>query len=441
MLHPVQKAFKIRAYLTPDQRRAFAQAEGATRYVRRRVLTEMDGHFKATGTRKSLLEMGREVTQWKQREETAWLKDIPSDVIIQELRDLKQAFENFFRALKGKQPGRKVGYPKLKRKSASGAIRFAFDHRHPGKVAGWTGKKVILPKLGMIKLAQPERLPVEMPKLVTLSRDSGGRFFISFSVKQTIEPLPETGVSVGVDLGLIDLAVLSDGTRIPALKELKKKERYLRRQQRILSRRQGSKPGEKKSRRYLKQLRKVNRMHCRMADARRDYAHKASRAIIEKADVIALEDLNVKGMMKNPRLSKALSDAAFRLLRTCLEYKGHWYGRTVCYADRFAATTKICHECDHRVDEMPLSVRTWTCPGCGTLHDRDITAARNILRFAVTPGRGEGAYPDARGGVHPLREGALAPSPKDSGEARTENRLPPIREGHAAEDHDDPRLS
>ena len=441
MIHAVQKAYKIRAYLTPEQRRAFAQAEGATRYVRRRVLAEMDAHYQATGTRKTLLEMGREVTQWKKAAETVWLKDIPSDVIVQELRDLKQAFEHFFRSVKCQSPGRKVGYPKPKRKSASGAIRFAFDHRHPGKVAGWVGKKVILPKLGMIKLAQPERLPVEMPKLVTLSRDSGSRFFIAFSVAQTIEALPMTGVSLGVDLGLIDLAVLSDGTRIPALKGLKKKERYLRRQQRILSRRQGSRKGEKKSRRYLKQQQKVNRIHCRIADARRDYAHKASRAIIEKADLIALEDLNVRGMMKNPKLSKALSDAAFRLLRICLEYKGRWYGRTVCYAQRFAPTTKTCTECDHRVEELPLSVRTWRCPGCGAHHDRDISAARNILRFAVIPGRDEGAHPQARGEVHPLREGALAPSSKDFSETRTETRLPPFREGHATEDHYDPRVS
>ena len=165
MIHAVQKAFKIRAYLTPEQRRAFAQAEGATRYVRRRVLREMDGHYKVTGQRKTLLEMSREVTQWKQKEETAWLKDIPSDVINQELRDLKQAFEHFFSAFKTKNPSRMVRYPKPKRKSTSGAIRFAFDHRHPGKVAGWTGRKVILPKLGVIKLAQPERLPEEMPKL------------------------------------------------------------------------------------------------------------------------------------------------------------------------------------------------------------------------------------------------------------------------------------
>jgi len=176
---------------------------------------------------------------------------------------------------------------------------------------------------------------------------------------------------VGVDLGLIDLAVLSDGARIPTLKGVKKQERYLRRQQRILSRRQGSRKGEKKSRRYLKQLRKVNRIHCWAADARRDYAHKASRAIMEKADVIALEDLLVRGMMKNPRLSKALSNAAFRWLRTCLEYKGRGYGRTVCHADRFAVTSKICNECDRRVEEMPLSIRMWTCPGCGAFHGRD----------------------------------------------------------------------
>jgi putative transposase len=181
----------------------------------------------------------------------------------------------------------------------------------------------------------------------------------------------------------------------------------------------GSRKGEKHSNRYRVQAKKVGKVHCQIADARRDYAHKVSSEIVRKADVIALEDLNIKGMMANGKLSKAMADGSFRMLRTQIEYKASGYGRQIMLADRFAPTSKTCSCCGYKMAELPLSVREWDCPQCGEHHDRDMNAARNILAFAIGSGRSEGAYPHVRGGVNPRREAVSAVSPMDSDEPQT----------------------
>jgi putative transposase len=372
-MNTVNKSFKIRCYPTAEQRRLFAQAEGATRYVRNRVLREMDEFHKTTGGYKSVIDMGREVTQWKKQPETLWLAEIPFDPIAQELRDLDAAFKNFF--------VKRAKYPTKKHKRFGCAIRFAFDHRHAGKVKAWAERTVILPKLGAIKLAQPERLPVQMPKLITLSRDGAGRFFASFSVEMEIQALPATGVSVGVDVGIKALAVESDGTVHEGAKALRRRLRHLKRQQRALSRKVGARKSERQSNRYRRQARRVGRLHAKIADCRRDAQHKASTAIVRKADVIALEDLNVKGMLKNGKLARHITDSGFSELRRQIEYKANWHGKVVLLADRWAPTSKTCSGCG-QVHDMPLSKRVMSC-GCGLVLDRDWNAARNILSFCT----------------------------------------------------------
>ena len=407
----IHRSFKIRAYPTQAQRQCFARTEGACRFVRRKVLEEMDRYHEATGAYKTVVDMSRELTQWKTMEDMAWLKTIPSSPLTQELRDLDTAFKNFF--------AKRARYPKKKRKQTAGAIRFQLDQRQTSLFTAWAERTVKIPTIGRIKIAQPERLPRSLPKMITLSRDAAGRYFISFGVEVEVESLPLTGVAVGVDLGIKDLAVLSEGDKIPNAKALKGRERYLKRQQRALSRKVGSKQGEKKSKRYLKQQRRVAKIYARITDIRKDHAHKASIAIVRKADVIALEDLHVRGMVRNHRLAKAVSDSGFRMLRTQIEYKAGWYGREVLTCDRFAPTSKQCAGCGYIMNEMPLSVREWDCPQCGAHHDRDINAARNILNFALGAGCPEGAYPNARGGLNPRREAASAVSPMESDEART----------------------
>jgi putative transposase len=411
------KAFKIRCYPTAEQRRLFARTEGACRYVHNRVLREMGEAYetfqRGEGERKSIVAMSREVTQWKRQEETAWLADIASDPIAQELRDLDRAFQNFFAG--------RAKYPKKKRKRFGCSIRFVFDQRHAGKVRGWSEQTLILPKLGPVKLAQPERLPVQMPKLVTLSRDGAGRYFVSFAAEMEIVPLPATGVSVGVDVGVKDLAVLSDGTKLNGSRALRRRLRHLKRQQRALSRKQGARRGERKSNRYLRQARRVGRVHARIADMRRDAQQKASTVIVRKAEVIALEDLNVKGMLRNGRLARHIADSGFAELRRQIEYKAGWHGRVVLRADRWAPTSKTCSDCGYRLEELKLSVRAWTCPECGAKHDRDINAARNILSFCTAGNAGI----EARG----LGKNLSAPSLGKAAGTQDETRTPP---GHAA---------
>lgn len=428
----VLRAYKIRCYPDAAQRRQFAQAEGACRYVHNRVLREMgeacEAFKRGEGERKTVVGMSREVTQWKRQAETAWLADIPSDPLSQELRDLDAAFKNFFAG--------RARHPRKKRKQFGCSIRFAFDQRHAGKVRAWAGRELVLPVLGKMRLAQQERLPAQMPKLVTLSRDGAGRYFASFAVEVEVQPLPATGASLGVDVGVKDLAATSDGGKLPGAKALRGRLRHLKRQQRALSRKQGARRGEKQSGRYRRQARRVGRLHAKIADARRDALHKASAEIVRKADVIALEDLNVKGMMASAKgtaeapgrkvaqkagLNRRIADGGFAELRRQVEYKAAWHGRTVLLAGRFAPTSKTCSECGRRLEELPLSVRAWTCPACGAEHDRDVNAARNILKFAIAGGTGEGgATPNARGGLNTRRKAGQPGLPTEPVEARTE---------------------
>jgi len=198
IMSTIHKSFKIRDYPTQEQRRQFARAEGATRYVHNRVLRAMDEHQKATGGYKSFIDMSREVTQWKRDPETLWLKEVPSTCITQGLRDLQTAFGHFF--------AKRAQYPKKARKQSGCAIRFQLDQRQDALFSAWAHRQVKIPTMGLMKMAQPERLPVTLPKMITLSRDSAGRYFISFGVEVDVNRLPVTGHTVGVDVGIKDLA-------------------------------------------------------------------------------------------------------------------------------------------------------------------------------------------------------------------------------------------
>jgi putative transposase len=250
-----------------------------------------------------------------------------------------------------------------------------------------TGKLLKLPGLGAIDVRW-SRIPTGLPKMITLSRDAAERYFVSFMCEEQIASLPETGCGIGIDLGIKDIFVDSLGNKSGNPRHLHEKLRKLKHYQRLASRCQ------KGSKRRKKALYRVARHHARIADARKDWLQKQTTDIIRRADVIALEDLNVKGMVKNHHLARAISDVGMGEIRRQLEYKSKWYGRQVIVIDRFAPTTKVCSECGHLLDAIALSIRTWTCPNCGAVHDRDTNAARNILALA-TGGR-PGSY--ARGG-------------------------------------------
>ena len=215
---------------------------------------------------------------------------------------------------------------------------------------------------------------------VTVSLDAAGRYFATFLCTDVpAKDMPATDRKVGIDLGVETLATFSDGTKIGNPRHLKKYERKLAREQRRLSRRKGARRGEKPSGRYLKQRKRVARIHAKIADARTDALHKVTTMLADENQVLCMEDLNAKGMMKNHHLAKAVTDASFGEFARLLEYKCAGRGRPLVKIGRFYPSSKTCSACGHRLDALPLSVRSWDCPACGAHHDRDVNAARNIL--------------------------------------------------------------
>ena len=213
--------------------------------------------------------------------------------------------------------------------------------------------------------------------MVTVRRDSMGRYFASFMCEEAIQALPELANGIGVDLGIKDVLVRSDGEKSGAPKYYRKYQRRLKLAQRVVSRR------KKGSNRWHRARHRVARIHSKIADSRSDFTHKATTKLVRESQVIALEDLNVKGMMRNRRLAKSIGDSAISEVKRQIEYKAAWYGRDVLYCDRWAPSSKTCPECGSVQAEMPLNIREWTCPDCGEHHDRDIAAARNVLMFAT----------------------------------------------------------
>jgi putative transposase len=273
------------------------------------------------------------------------------------LRDQDAAFRNFF--------ARRARYPKFKRRSAAASLRF----QDAGTI--WARGVVSLPKLGSLKLA--ESLPkVERPGLVTLSRDAAGHYHVSFCAEVETSLMRITHRVVGVDVGLTHLATLSTGEKIPNPKRYHASLRYLRQQQRCLARRQ------KGSRRREKQRLRVARAHARVRQERQYALHALTTRLVREFDLIFIEDLNVKAMARGLH-ARAIHDVAFSEVRRQLTYKCSWYGKILETVDRWYASSKACSECRYTLDELRLDERQWTCPRCGTCHDRDINAARNLL--------------------------------------------------------------
>jgi putative transposase len=273
------------------------------------------------------------------------------------LRDQDAAFRNFFAG--------RTRYPRSKRKSAAGSLRF--------QDVGWAWVRghLSVPKLGSLKLA--EALPkVARPDLVTLSRDAAGRYHVSFCAEVQTSWLRITHRVVGVDVGLTHLATLSTGEKIPNPKHYHARLRYLRQQQRCLARRQLG------SRRREKQRLRVARAHDQVRHERQGALHALTNRLVREFDLIFVEDLNVKAMARGLH-ARAIHDVAFSEVRRQLTYKADWYGKILETVDRWYPSSKTCSECRHVLDELRLDERQWTCPQCGCSHDRDVNAARNLL--------------------------------------------------------------
>jgi putative transposase len=355
----ITRSYRIRTYPNGAQRRLRDRWFGAYRWLWNTALEIRTEAYRECGLTLTGIDISRWLTQWKRTEGHEWLKLVPATCLTSCLRDQDSAFRNYF--------GGRAQYPKFKRKGSAGSLRFQ------GAGTGWKRGILSLPKLGVLKLA--ESLPsVDRPDMVTLTLDAAGRYFVSFcaEVEKAPPPLYCRAPAVGVDLGLHCLATLSTGEKIENPRHYQARFRYLRQQQRCLSRRQIS------SRRREKQKLRVARAHAKVRQARQYALHDLTTRLTRDYDLIFIEDLNVKALSRG-RNARSIQDASFGEFRRQLTYKSGWRDKILIAVDRWYASSKTCSNCRHVLDELRLDIRFWTCPKCKACHDRDINAARNLL--------------------------------------------------------------
>ncbi len=359
--------YRYRIYPITQQKRLLSQLFGCCRVVFNDALAYCKQEYQNGNKKPSSLELSQRLTELKKTEAKQWLTEVSSIPLQQSLRDLEQAYSNFFKSGKGQRKGKKVKPPKFKKRKSKQSARFTDN----GFKLYPDSDYIYLAKIGDIKVIWSRELPA-VPSSVTVIKDSSDRYFVSFVVEFTPQQLPENGQSVGIDLGITDFATLSNGEKVKSPQPLKKQLKRLRKLQRNLSRKQ---KGSKKREFARKKLAKL---HAKISDARNDFLHKLSTKIIRENQTIVLEDLNVSGMMKNRKLSRAISDLGWRSFRTMLEAKSVMYGRDFRVIDRWIPTSATCSCCGFRGGKKELNVREWVCLNCGISHDRDVNAAINI---------------------------------------------------------------
>ena len=367
----MQMRYRYRIEPTSVQQCTLGRVFGCCRVVFNDALRVRTEAYRA-GVKLSDSEIQRRViTAAKTTVERGWLAEVPSVALVQSVNDSRRAWRNFFDSATGQRRGRRVGRPRMKSKK---------DHRQSFRLTrnGFSVRpsgRLFVAKVGEVQLRWSRRLPSE-PSSVTIIREPDGRYYASFVVDVSAAPLPMESREAGVDVGITRLATIaaSDGTRVDVDNPRHLgRSRKLRRLEREKSRRQKGSNNRDKTRR------KVAIAHNEVARARRDYHHKQALALVRENQVIHVEDLNIVGMVKNRRLARAIADAGWGQFVRIIREKAEFHGRTMHQLSRWLASSKTCSGCGHRLDELPLQVRQWTCPSCRVVHDRDHNAARVIL--------------------------------------------------------------
>ena len=366
------KAYKFRIYPTEEQEIFFAKTFGCVRKVYNLMLNDRKKAYEEVKNDPS--KKMTFPTPAKYKKEFPFLKEVDSLALANAQLHLDKAYKNFFR-------DKSVGFPRFK--SKKNPVQSYTTNNQNGTVALIDSKFIKVPKLKSLVRIKLHRQPKGMIKSATVSRHSSGKYYISLLCKEEISELPKTNSAIGIDLGITDFAILSDGQKIDNHKFTSKMEKKLKREQRKLSRRallakqKGINLFEAKN--YQKQKRKVARLHEKVMNQRTDFLNKLSTEIIKNHDIICIEDLNVKGMLRNHKLARSISDVSWSSFVAKLQYKADWYGREIIKVDTWFPSSQICSECGHKDGKKSLDIREWTCPICHTHHDRDINASINIL--------------------------------------------------------------
>ena len=357
----IKRAYRFRFYPTPEQEVILAQTFGCARFAYNHMLRLRTDAWYNEQKRVGYHETSAALTLLKKQREFAWLNEVSSVPVQQALRHLQTAFANFF--------AKRTAYPTFKRKDGKQSAEYT------SSAFKWDGQTLKLAKMAEPLNIRWSRTLPKAAKLttVTVSKDTAGRYFVSLLCDDTVAAKPEVTGQVGIDLGLTHFAVLSTGEKIAAPNTFRQHEARLAKLQRRLAKK------TKGSKNRAKAKLKVAKAHATIADCRKDFLHKLSTRLINENQVIAVETLAVKNMVKNRSLSKSISDAGWAEFVRQLQYKAAWSGRQLIGIDRWYPSSKRCNGCGHTVTKLPLNIRTWVCPECKTTHDRDINAARNIL--------------------------------------------------------------
>ncbi len=364
----MEYSYKFRIYPNKAQENLIQRTFGCVRFVYNHYLAQRMDIYKEIGKVPTRFTQDKDLTELKRQEETAWLREVDATALQSAIRDLDDAYQHFFRRVKN---GERSGFPRFKSKRKH---RQSYKSKCVRSNIKVLDAAVQLPKLGKVKCRISKKVEGRILS-ATVSKNPSGKYFVSLCCTDVeIAPIEKTGDVIGVDLGIHDFIVKSDGTGEPNHKYLSKSEKKLARLQRQLSRKQKGSNNRGKART------RMARLHEHVANQRKDMMHKVTTELVRSYDVICIENLAPKNMVRNHKLAKAISDVSWGEFRRQLEYKANRYGKTVSVVGRFYPSSQLCSCCSAQWNgTKDLKVRRWMCPECGTVLDRDTNAAINIL--------------------------------------------------------------